>query len=286
MKNLLFTLIATLMLIKTTYAADSDCKNSTDVNLGNGVKMHFCQIPAAVGINIGSGAGDERPIKARYFKSFQISQFEVTQLQYRTLTDENPSKPKSGWNKALVTIGDDLPVVFVSPSDVDLYMRFLNAIDKTAHYRLPTEAEFEYATAAGATTDYFWGKEMNANMAYYIGNSDPTPDTGLFARPVHQCPDVVSELADNCSNQFGLYHMLGNVWEWTADSYSENYNLSPDNGNLAYQAERGSKYQYYRVARGGAWNEEAPQLRTSNRGKARIGQYYNVGFRVVRTPRN
>ncbi|MFZ1807252.1 MAG: formylglycine-generating enzyme family protein [Cyclobacteriaceae bacterium] len=261
------------------FAAGSDCKNQSELVLDGQVKMKFCDIPAAQGVLIGSenGSSDEKPVKARNFKKFQMAQFEVTQIQYKTVTGSEPWK-ENGKVKSYVQESNDNPAVYVSYNDAQQFARVLSLIDKTATYRLPTEAEFEYAARAGTTTNYYWGDEIDANFAYFWGN---TETTGQYARKVDSCPIPIlnSKYPGYCANDFGLYHMLGNVWEWTAYAYVNSYANASTDGNVAVKGEVGS----IRVMRGGSWVNDAEYLRSSGRYYVTPdGRHSNVGFRLVR----
>jgi len=306
-------LVATALLMTlgmdNAFADASDCVNPSELTLDGQVTMKFCDIPAAQGVLIGSenGRSDEKPVKARNFEKFQIAQFEVTQLQYKTIIGAEPWK-ENGKLKSYVQEGDNNPAVYVSYNEAQQFVRVLNWIDKTATYRLPTEAEFEYAARAETNrTDvdereslYYWGDEMDSSFAYFRGN---TETTGQYARKVDSCPSHIldKKLPGYCANGFGLYHMLGNVWEWTADAYVNSYANAPTDGNEAVQADgneeavRGGRLWNLRsarrgevgsdrVMRGGRWNGSARNLRSARRGSgAPDYRYFNVGFRLVRT---
>lgn len=278
-------LAATALLMtvgaSNAFADASSCMNPLEVPLDNDgqVKIKFCDIPAAQAVMIGSknGESDEKPVKARNFKKFQMAQFEVTQLQYKTITGAEPWM-ENGKVKSYVQEGNDNPAVYVSYNDAAAFARILSLIDKTATYRLPTEAEFEYAARAGTTTNYYWGDEMDFNFAYFQGN---TETTGQYARKVDSCPTPIlnQKYPGYCANDFGLYHMLGNVWEWTADAYVNSYTNASTDGNVAVAGNTGS----CRVIRGGSWYFDAQLLRSANRFYGGPdGRYNNVGFRLVR----
>lgn len=278
-------LAATALLMtvgaSNAFADASSCANPLEVPLDKDgqVKMKFCDIRAAQGVVIGSesGNGDERPVKPRNFKKFQMAQFEVTQLQYKTITGAEPWK-ENGTVESYVQEGNDNPAVYVSYNDAAAFARALSRHDKTATYRLPTEAEFEYAARAGTTTNYYWGDEMDSNFAYFWGN---TETTGQYARKVDSCPTPIlnQKRPGYCANDFGLYHMLGNVWEWTADAYENSYTNASTDGNVAVAGNMGS----YRVLRGGSWLNSAQSLRSGNRNNFSPGlRSNNVGFRLVR----
>jgi formylglycine-generating enzyme required for sulfatase activity len=274
----------------SAFAATSNCKNPTEVTLAEftldgAVKMTFCEIPAgSAAIGSENGESDEKPVTKRDFKSFQMGQFTVTQSQYKAVMREEPWK-ENGQVKKYVKKGKDNPAVYVSYIQAKQFARVLNVIDPTAQYRLPTEAEFEYAARAGTTTRYYWGDEIDPSYAYYDANTYDanTKDNGQYARNVKSCPlKTLSKYRGYCANDFGLMHMLGNVWQWTADAYVNSYANAPTDGNAAVDGDAGLN----RVIRGGSYNRRHETLRSANRyydaPDARRGY---VGFRLVRTPK-
>lgn len=253
----------------------SACLNPYELTLGGQVKMKFCEIPSAQGVLIGSEYGftDEMPVKPRNFKKFQIGQFEVTQLQYKTVTGNEPWKA-NGTLLERVQENDDHPASYVPYVDSQQFARVLNLIDKKATYRLPTEAEFEYATRAGTTTEYYWGDEFDSNYAY---RSEP------HARKVDSCPNptLSAMYPGYCANDFGLYHMLGNVAELVLDAYVDNYTNVPIDGNLPIKIKASASPIYF-VGRGGGFLDSTFYLRSAARFKNHYYSSPNFGFRIVR----
>jgi formylglycine-generating enzyme required for sulfatase activity len=130
-------------------------------------------------------------------------------------------------------------------------------------------------------TEYYWGDEIDPSYAYYWDNSKGVAE---YARDVTTCPVAAldKKYPGYCANDFGLMHMLGNVWQWTADAYVNSYTNAPTDGNVAVAGDAGS----YRVFRGGSWGSDARFLRSSFRGDfAPVVRYDLVGFRLVRTPK-
>lgn len=279
MKHQAITVTFLTIVSTSAFAAAKHCANPSELSVAENVKIKFCDIEATEGFLVGSNRGDsdEKPVKARNFKKFQMAQFEVTQLQYKTVIGSEPWK-EDGKAKLFVQEGDDFPASFVSFYDAQEFVRILNLVDKTATYRLPTEAEFEYAARAKSSANYFWGNEMETGFAYFWGN---TEKSGKHARQVESCPsELMNEDSPGyCANKFGLFHMLGNVAEWTADGYTPNYNLASADGHQPVKGSTGS----HRVIRGGAWDFFAPALRSANR-ESRRPSYRSsyLGFRVVR----
>jgi formylglycine-generating enzyme required for sulfatase activity len=139
-------------------------------------------------------------------------------------------------------------------------------MEATAKYRLPTEAEWEYAARAGVSTAYPFGEAAQrlADAAWFgqVGN--------VGARPVGQ----------RSPNAFGLYDMLGNVWEWVQDCWNPDYSGAPEDGRAWLSGDCGT-----RVLRGGGWDSQAPYVRFAVRGSypADFADLSN-GFRLARSP--
>jgi formylglycine-generating enzyme required for sulfatase activity len=203
------------------------------------------------------GRTDERPVHdVTIGYSFYLSKYEVTQAQWAALMGDNPSHFK----------GDRLPVENVSWDCAQVFISKLNEMNDGYTYRLPTEAEWEYACRAGTTTAYAFGDTLNPEQAnfnrYY---KSQTTMVGSF-RP----------------NAFGLYDMHGNVWEWCEDTWHGKYTDAPRDG-LAWV----SGNPKYRVQRGGSWRIDASYLRSANRGRrSRTAANYLYGVRVAATLRS
>lgn len=195
---------------------------------------------------------DEGPQHRVTVRSFYIGKYELTQAQWRAVMGGNPSAYK----------GDDLPVENVSWDDAKDFCRRLSQMTG-AEYRLPTEAEWEYACRA-RTTGAFAG-DLDA-MAWYDKNSDSRTHPVGRKRP----------------NAFELYDMHGNVWEWCEDDWHNSYENAPYDGNAWLEQIRSS----WRVLRGGGWNVAAASCRSANRdGTSPINRADFLGFRLVRTYR-
>jgi formylglycine-generating enzyme required for sulfatase activity len=181
-------------------------------------------------------------------KSFELQTTEVTQAQWQAVMGSNPSNFK----------GPDLPIEQVSWDDAQAFITKLNGLGDVYRYRLPTEAEWEYAARAGTTGPY--AGDLDA-MAWYEANS------GQKTHPV----------ATKAANAWGLYDMHGNVWEWVQDWDGE-YSA------LAVTDPVGPSSGSDRVFRGGAWDFMETDCRSAIRvGVPPGGSFYNVGFRLVRT---
>jgi formylglycine-generating enzyme required for sulfatase activity len=157
-------------------------------------------------------------------------------------------------------------VINVSWDDANAYVTWLSK--KTGKpYRLLTEAEYEYATRAGTETPYPWGDDIGKNNANCNGcgsewDNKQTAPVGSFA-----------------PNRFGLYDMVGNVWEWVEDCYHETYNGAPTDGSAWITGDCSTH-----VVRGGSWNNNPENLRSAFRIRlATVNRVSYLGFRVGRT---
>jgi formylglycine-generating enzyme required for sulfatase activity len=204
-------------------------------------------------------ADEKRQHPVRIMRPFYLGATEVTQGQYRAVTGVNPSSFKGP---------DELPVETVSWEDAMAFCAKLNELEKGqlrgASYRLPTEAEWEYACRAGTTTRFSFG-DSDASLgeyAWFWGNSDSKTHPVGQKRP----------------NLWGLYDMHGNVWEWCLDCYDPKYySTSPANDPM------GPSGGLDRVRRGGCWRFVRRACRAAYRDKAPPSSRYNgVGFRVAR----
>ena len=197
--------------------------------------------------------GDEGPVHTVTLDAFQIMSTEVTQAMWSELMGTNPSKFK----------GDNLPVESVSWNDAQDFIRKLNQRDANWNYRLPTEAEWEYACRAGSQSAYHFGNSASqlGQYAWYSGNSDNN------THPVGQ----------KQPSDWGLYDMHGNVWEWCSDWYAQYGSGSVSNPT-------GPQSGSSRVFRGGSGTSFASLLRCAYRGNfAPSDTFLNLGFRLVRT---
>nr|VFK18177.1 MAG: Formylglycine-generating enzyme, required for sulfatase activity, contains SUMF1/FGE domain [Candidatus Kentron sp. LFY] len=172
---------------------------------------------------------------------------------------------------------DRAPVVGVSWEDAMAYVKWLG--DKTGKdYRLPSEAEWEYAARAGTSTPFSTGNRIGSDSANY--------DANYHYADCKARPDVskskIAPVGSLPANPWGLCEMHGNVWEWVADCWHESYRDAPVDGSPWYEENDGVRSQ--RVARGGGWNSEPSDLRSANRVKFCLdaADIY-LGFRVARS---
>ncbi|MDQ1252851.1 MAG: hypothetical protein QG646_1993, partial [Euryarchaeota archaeon] len=215
-------------------------------NYTNSLGMEFVLIPAGeyqMGSPSYSGKlfDTDSPVhNVTIQKPFYMSKYEVTQKEWTEIAPYNPSQFK----------GDNLPVENVSWPEIRSYILKLNLKEKvkdSEKYRLPTEAEWEYACRAGTTTRFSFGDE-NKDLDEYGWSANNSNDT---THPVGL----------KYPNQWGLYDMHGNVWELTQDSWHDRYNGAPSDGS-AWLDKNATKF----VGRGGSWLDGPNLCASSFRG--------------------
>ncbi len=195
---------------------------------------------------------DEKPVHRVTLRSFAIGRTEVTHGQWRAVMGNNPSR--------FSTCGDDCPVESVSWNDAQEFVRKLN--QKTGKiYRLPSEAEWEYACRSGGKQEYCGGEGIDS-VGWYAGNSG----------------SKTHSVAGKQANAWGLYDMSGNVWEWTQDCWNESYTGAPGDGSAWTSGDCGQ-----RVLRGGSWNGKPQYARAAIRsGTGTAERSLSNGFRLAR----
>jgi formylglycine-generating enzyme required for sulfatase activity len=215
-------------------------------------------VPAGV-FAMGSNTGDdaETPVRNVTVASFAIGVFEVSAAEWKVCYLAGACSTRGG--------GLGLyPVSKVSWRDAKEYLAWLSELTGIS-YRLPTEAEWEYAARAGTSSDYFWGNSIGVNLA----NCN------------RQCSDnyiKTGPVGSYASNAFGLYDMHGNLYEWVEECLLENYLGAPTDGSAA----AGGDCRYRRL-RGGSWSDASYKLSSAFRGYGGVGgRYTDSGFRVVR----
>ena len=221
--------------------------------LTNSIGTKFALIPAGEFI-MGSEDFDwSKPVHTVKIRTpFYLGIYPVTQREWNAIMGNNPSK----FN------GNDLPVETVSWNKVQDFIKKLNEKESTDKYRLPSEAEWEYAARAGTTTRYSFGDDDSklGEYAWYSKNS------GGKAHPVGK----------KGANPWGLYDVHGNVWEWVQDEWHDTYNGAPDDGS-AWENGIGA----YRN-RGGSWFNYAWNCRSASRNYDVPGyRYLDLGFRLL-----
>ncbi len=228
--------------------------------LPGGVSLEMVWIaPGTFQMGSSQGDSDERPVhEVTIRQGFYLGKYEVTQAQWEAVMGSNPSR-FSGCG--------DCPVERVSWVDAQVFIRKLNEMEGENRYRLPSEAEWEYAARAGSGTVYSWGNEIGNNRANCRGCGSRWD--GEKTAPVGSFP----------ANAWGLHDMHGNVWEWVQDCWNGNYEGAPVDGS-AWESGACSA----RVLRGGSWSYVPRYLRAAGRvGLTSGDRYSHFGFRIART---
>jgi formylglycine-generating enzyme required for sulfatase activity len=222
-------------------------------------------------VNVPSFAMGKYEVTVGQFKNF------VAQTHYETLAEQfqqgctvadsaqigqwRIDKTKN-WRNAGFAQTDNHPVVCLSWTDAQAYIAWLNQQNQ-GQYRLPTEAEWEYAARANKVTAYFWGNPANPDVANALGKAGK--DQWEYTAPV----------GSFISNGFGLHDMAGNVWEWTSTCWTNNYSTSS-------KASTCTNEQLH-VRRGGGWDNLPPNIRSAYRSSgSTLERSYVYGFRIAR----
>lgn len=219
----------------------------------------------AMGDQDGAGAQSELPVRKVAVPAFKIGRHEVTQREYAACVEAGGCNPVS--NQQFQSVTEDLPVAGLSWLDAQKYVDWLRM--KTGEdYRLPSEAEWEYAARAGSLASYPWGKQAGRGRANCLDCGSTWDGAG---------PAPVGSFA---ANGFGLFDMTGNVWEWTADCWYRDYTSAPA---VATARDGGSSCEK-RVLRGGSWDNAAWLARVSYRAFAPATTKHELyGFRIAKS---
>ena len=229
-----------------------------------------------------TAAGPKHQVTIR--DGFWMGRNEITQAQWKSImgTTVGQQRDKVNPSFAIRGEGDNYPMYYVSWNEAKEFIQKLNQMNDVFTYRLPTEAEWEYAARAGTTTTYFWGEDLIGACQY--GNVvDQVTKEKEPTWTMVDCRDQYAEMSPVGSfkpNNFGLYDVIGNVEEWCEDSWQHSYAGAPTDGSAWLT---GSKW---RVARGGSWNDYPYTLRSAyHTGSIPILRSVGIGFRVVAVPR-
>ncbi|MEM6520663.1 MAG: formylglycine-generating enzyme family protein [Cyanobacteria bacterium P01_D01_bin.71] len=241
-------------------------------DLGNGVSLDLVLIPGGK-FTMGAPAGEkgrsdyEGPQHDVSVSQFWMGKYPITQAQYQELKGENPS----GFSEN----GADCPVERVTWDDAAAFCQKISK--KTGReYRLPSEAEWEYACRAGTTTPFYFGPTITTDLVNYHGKYT------YGSAPEGQYRKQTTEVGNFSPNAFGLYDMHGNVYEWCLDrwhdGYSELFENAPTDGSAWTTGGASSS----RVLRGGSWGDLPRGCRSANRIRGtRDDRNFSIGFRVV-----
>ena len=216
--------------------------------------------------------------------AFEIGVAPVTVGQWKQYVAENSIK--EFWGSTTITVHspekwaaqtDEHPVVRVSWNDAQAYVAWLNerAESKTGRFRLPSEVEWEYTARAGTKTPFNFGNTINTDQANFDGSNNHY--RGTNSGDYRQCTTPVKTFKPN---DFGLYDVHGNVWEWCEDVWHDNYEDAPADGSVWSRGGNQDK----RVLRGGSWGSFARDVRAASRDSGTPdNRSYHAGFRLART---
>jgi formylglycine-generating enzyme required for sulfatase activity len=233
-------------------------------DLGNGVTLKMVEIPGGT-FMMGSPkseaqrGSDESPEHQVTVPSFFMGKYQLTQAQYQAIMGSNPSAFK----------GNNRPVERVSWNDAVKFCEKLS--QKTGkNYKLPSEAEWEYACRAGTTTPFYFGESITPELVNYDGNYT------YASAPKGQYRQQTTDVGSFPPNAFGLYDMHGNVWEWCQDDYINSYNNAPTDGSAL------TGRSSIKLLRGGSWDNNPEHCRSASRTYHTLdNDDSNIGFRVV-----
>ena len=245
-------------------------------DLGNGVTLEMVAIPAGE-FMMGSPADEldrdsnEDPQHRVILSAFYMGRFQVTQAQWQVVMGNNPSHFK----------GEKRPVEIISWNDAQEFCKRLS--QKTGRkYRLPSEAEWEYACRAGTTTPFYFGPTITTDLANYRGTDwqfgDRTYPGNYGSGPKGQYREQTTEVGSFPPNAFGLYDMHGNVWEWCEDVWHDSYKGAPTDGS-AWVSGGDSNF---RLLHGGSWDGNPRHCRSAFRNRYyAYNRFFDSGIRVV-----
>ncbi|MEG4486287.1 bifunctional serine/threonine-protein kinase/formylglycine-generating enzyme family protein [Microcoleus sp. D2_18a_B4] len=243
--------------------------------IANGVTLEMVSIPKG-NFKMGAPASEaesddyERPQHQVTIKPFLMGKYPINQAQWAAVAKlpkiQYYLKPDPSHFK-----GKNLPVENVSWNDaVEFCVRLSQKTGRS--YRLPSEAEWEYACRAGTTTPFHFGDTVTPDLVNYRGNNS----YGSAPKGIYR--ETTTAVGSFPPNSFGLYDMHGNVWEWCQDIYHDNYNGAPNDGS-AWESGGDSNYP---VLRGGSWLNYAVNCRSANRGyNSSDLRWRSWGFRVA-----
>jgi formylglycine-generating enzyme required for sulfatase activity len=226
-------------------------------DLGNGIKLEMVAIPGGEFLMGTRSTGpnsraNERPQHLVKVPGFYLGRYLITQEQYMALMGHNPAQHQE----------QGFPVEMVTWHDAQAFCAKLTQLTHK-HYRLPSEAEWEYACRAGTTTPFYFGERITSNLANYDTGRQGISQNGTNA--VKKFPP----------NGFGLSDMHGNVWEWCEDGWHDSYAGAPIDGSVWLSKDS-------RVLRGGSWFVNSSACRSAYRSRANATDADTyIGFRVA-----
>jgi formylglycine-generating enzyme required for sulfatase activity len=236
-------------------------------DLGNQVALEMVRIPGGnflMGSLLGKGLNYEWPQHRVTVPGFWMGKYPVTQAQWRSIAVLPPEKMELDASPSHFK-GDNRPVEQVSWLQAIEFCQRLSK--KTGNrYRLPSEAEWEYACRSGTTTDFCFGDALTPEMANHNETVGETTAVRTYL-----------------PNVFGLHDMHGNVWEWCQDDWHDSYQRAPIDGSV--WTGDSNPVNCLKILRGGSWISDPDGCRSAFRGRNYVDSYLNdVGFRVVYAP--
>jgi formylglycine-generating enzyme required for sulfatase activity len=260
--------------------------------LGEGVRLTMMQIPAGRFV-MGAPEDEEesrdkeRPQHEVSVAGFFMGRYPVTQAQWRAVAGYEPIDHKLNPDPSHFK-GDNRPVEQVNWDEAQEFCRRLS-VKSGREYRLPSEAEWEYACRAGTTTPFHFGETIDAEIVNYNAQNEYV---GLSIKPVYstgrkgEYRQETREVGQFPGNEWCLHDMHGNVWEWCEDDWHESYEGAPTNGVVWLEEDEDigwwQQRQTSKMLRGGSWNGSPGLCRSACRGyDSRRNRSFNLGFRVV-----
>ena len=287
----------------------SEARTASGGPWGTGTEFRDCaECPAMVMLPPGSfvmGSGPDDPLaepdeqpprRVQVTASFAMGKVEVTRAQYAAFVRETGrvhapgcnstrsgrflNNPRANWQNPGFPQQDNEPVVCVSWDDAQAYAKWLAG--KTGKpYRLPSEAEWEYAARGGTTGSRYWADRSSAAACKFASVADHAFKSAVRGAQAFPCGDgytYTAPVGRYAANAYGLHDMLGNVWEWVEDCWNQGYAGAP--GGVEPRATGTCEI---RVFRGGAWNSKPDSVRAAYRDRdTKDERHENLGFRVVR----
>ena len=277
----------------------NDCPLMVTLPIGEFIMGAPQSITLAEGVPLKRGRREQPAHRVQIERAIAIGKYEVTRRQFREFVNETKYNKKGGckywtgemfetaasksWRNPGYQQDEDHPAVCISWNDTNAYLLWLSKKTKKP-YRLPSEAEWEYAARSGMKTRRFWGDSPSKACRY--ANVFDWKGGALYnfkkMKP-HKCSDGyihTSPVGSFIANSFGLHDTLGNAWEWTEDCWHSTYQGAPSDGT-AWVTNGNCKQ---RVVRGGSWISVARFVRSSNRSKIKTDiRIYRNGFRVAYT---
>jgi len=235
--------------------------------LANGINLEMVLVPAGM-FGMGTAGlsefSEEHPRHMVRVPAFQMSKYPITQEQWKAVMNSEPPYRSKGPKR---------PADRISWRNAVEFCRRLSKM--TGHtYRLPTEAEWEYACRAGTSTPFHYGDTLTTDLVNYVGeHTYQSEPKGVYRH-------VSTDVGSFPPNAFGLYDMHGNVWEWCADNWHNDYVGAPTDGSAWENGNRDAD----RVMRGGSWHEPPVNCRSATRLKMNANESDDFfGFRVALT---